>query len=129
MRRLTIALALFAIAGCYHTSPPVERDPLAMSPRGVTGEVVTSTHTYAGELLAITANDLTMLSENRIVVIPFAIMGKGDFGKIDVMLNGAPSTRHFDQLRYASRYPYGIPAPALRDLLAYLQRPKTDTVR
>jgi hypothetical protein len=56
-------------------------------------------------------------------------MGSGDFGSIDVMIKGAPSSRHFDQLRYASRYPYGIPAPALRDLLAYLQRPKTDTVK
>jgi hypothetical protein len=129
MTRVIITVALCVAASCYHTSPPVERDPLALSPRGVSGEVATNARTYTGELLTITANDLTMLSENRIVVIPFSLMGSGDFGSIDVMIKGAPSSRHFDQLRYASRYPYGIPAPALRDLLAYLQRPKTDTVK
>lgn len=129
MSRAFIMLALCATAGCYHTSPPVARDPLAMSPRGVQGSVSTSARTYVGELLAITANDLTMLSDSRIVVIPFSLVATGDFRDIDVMIRGGPSSRHFDQLRYASRYPYGIPAPALRDLLAYLQAPKTDTVR
>jgi hypothetical protein len=129
MNRVLMMLALCGAAACYHTSPPVERDPLALSPRGVNGVVATSAQTFSGELLTITANDLTMLSENRIVVIPFSLMGTGDFRDIDVMLKGAPSSRHFDQLRYASRYPYGIPVPAMQDLLAYLQRPKTDTVK
>jgi hypothetical protein len=131
MRLLPVlfAVAAAALAGCYHTSPPLDRDPVALSPRGVHGDVYTRASVYSGELLTVTANDLTMLTENRVVVIPFTQLSKGDFHSIDVMLAGAPSTRHFDQLRYASRFPYGIPTTALRAILSQFNRTATDTVK
>jgi hypothetical protein len=124
-----LALAGVLLSGCYRTSPPLARDPLAQSPLGVYGEVSTPGHTYAGELLAVSSIDLTMLAEARVVVIPFAQLAAGDFRKIDVMIKGVPSARHFDQLRYASRFPYGIPASALRAILAQYSRAAVDTVK
>jgi hypothetical protein len=132
MMRLVPVILLLAgapIAGCYNTSPPVSRDPLALSPRGVYGDVTTRAHEYSGELLSVTANDLTLLAENRVVVIPFSQLKKAEFHNIGVAIAGVPSTRHFDQLRYASRFPYGIPGTALRAILSQYNRTATDTVK
>jgi hypothetical protein len=127
--RTVFLFAALTLAGCYRTSPPLGRDPLAQSPRGVYGEATTRAHTYAGELLAVSASDLTMLAEGQVVVVPFTQLAVGDFRNIGVMIKGQPSTRHFDQLRYASRFPYGIPTPALRAILAQYSRSAPDTVK
>ncbi len=128
MKRACLILAL-SLGACLKTSPPLDRDRLAMSPYGVTGTVRTPNMVYSGELLAVTPEDLTLLTDRRVVVIPYRVVVTGDFRRIDVVIHGQPSGRHFDQLRYASRFPYGIPASALAQILSTVNATAPDSVK
>lgn len=128
-RRLAFVAAAALASACIYTSPPVAMDPVALSPLGVHGSVTAGTNAYSGELLAITTTDFVLNIGERVVVIPFAIAGPGDFSAIDVRTYGAPSAKHNDQLRYASRYPYGIPTPALTAILEAKHQAAPDTIK
>ena len=84
---------------------------------------------FEGELLAVTPADLTMLTSTGVIVIPFSQIARGVFPAIDVRISGTPSPTKFDQLRYASRFPYGIPEPAMKAILSHVIRSAPDTVR
>jgi hypothetical protein len=130
MRSALAAALLGMLAGtACHTSPDPLRDPRVLSPRGVHGEIETATRTYSGELLALTQSDFVLLTDQRLVVIPFVVAYAGKFGSIDVSTYGAPWGRHAEQLRYASRYPYGIPEPALSAILRSKAQAAPDTAK
>jgi hypothetical protein len=131
MRHMVLALcmtAIFFAGGCIYTGRSPRNDPVARSPLGVHGQIRVGRDRYAGELLAITSNDFVLLTD-RVVVIPFAIAGVGDFGSIDIGTYGAPWQIHAEQLRYASRYPYGIPAEALDAILRQHGQTAPDTAK
>jgi len=115
--------------GCIYTGGSPSKSPLANSPEGVAGVVTAATQVYEGELLAVTKADLTMRTAEAVVVIPYSLVESGGFAAIDVDIVGAPSLRNLDQLRYASRYPYGIPDAAMKAILSKLARSGPDTVR
>jgi hypothetical protein len=115
--------------GCIYTGGSPSKSPLANSPEGVAGVVTVAGNVYEGELLTVTRADLTMRTSEAVVVIPYSQIESGGFAAIDVDIAGVPSPRHLDQLRYASRFPYGIPDPALKAILSKMGRPAPDTVR
>ena len=117
------------MGGCIFTGGSPSKSPLANSPKGVSGVVAAASHIYLGELLTVTDSDLTMRTSERIVVIPYSRLERGDFSEIEVNIAGAPSRRNRDQLRYASRYPYGIPDVAMKAILSKMGRSAPDTVR
>ncbi len=84
---------------------------------------------YEGELLTVTAADLTMLTSTGVIVIPFSQIESGVFAAIDVRIAGIPSPTKLDQLRYASRFPYGIKAPVMNAILSKIGRSAPDTLR
>jgi hypothetical protein len=128
--RAAVALLIAGLAAaCIYTSPKPSEDPTLRLPYGVRGEVDVGRDRYAGELLAITGVDFVMLTDRRLVVIPFAIAGTGDFGSIGVTTYGAPWQVHSEQLKYASRYPYGIPPVALDAILRQRGQTVPDTVK
>jgi hypothetical protein len=88
-----------------------------------------SSRTYEGELLTVTRADLTMRTSEAVVVIPYSQIESGDFSAIDVGIAKAPSPRNLDQLRYASRFPYGIPDAAMKAILSKMGRSAPDTAR
>ena len=93
------------------------------------GAINVGANVYSGELLAITRTDFVLLTSSRLFVIPFPIAGSGDFSSIDIRTYGAPWQTHAEQLRHASRYPQGIPAPALSAILQSKGQTAPDTVR
>jgi hypothetical protein len=130
MRSALFAALLAMVAGtACHTSPDPLRDPRVLSPRGVHGDIDTPARRYSGELLALTGADFILLTDERLVVIPFVAAYAGRFGSIDVSTYGAPWGRHAEQLRYASRYPYGIPAEALTAILRSKAQSAPDTAK
>ena len=116
-------------SGCLFTGGSPSKSPLANSPEGVGGVVTIATQVYEGELLTVTQADLTMRTSRAVVVIPFSQIESGDFSAIDVHIARAPSPTNLDQLRYASRFPYGIPEPAMKAILSRMLRIAPDTVR
>ena len=98
-------------------------------PKGVAGVVAAASHIYEGELLTVTESDLDDADVRAVVVIPYSRLESGDFSEIDVNIVGAPSRRNLDQLRYASRFPYGIPDAAMKAILSKMGRSAPDTAR
>ena len=117
------------VSGCIYTGGSPSKSPLANSPEGVAGVVTVATHVYEGELLAVTKADLTMRTPEAVVVIPYSQIESGGFSAIDVTIVGVPSPRNLSQLRYASRFPYGIPDAAMRAILSKMGRAAPDTAR
>jgi len=117
------------VNGCIYTGGSPSKSPLANSPEGVAGIVTVAMHVYKGELLTVTRADLTMRTSEGVVVIPYSQIESGSFSAIDVDIAGAPSPTHLYQLRYASRFPYGIPDAAMKAILSKMGRSAPDTVR
>ena len=125
----TLGVLALVVSGCIYTGGSPSKAPLANSPEGVAGVVTLASHVYEGELLTVTKADLTMRTSEAIVVIPYSLVESGDFSAIDVNIAGAPSPRNLSQLRYASRFPYGIPDAAMKAILSKMGRSVPDTVR
>ena len=125
----TLGILALVVGGCIYTGGSPLKSPLANSPEGVAGVVTVATHVYEGELLTVTRADLTMRTSEAVVVIPYSQIESGGFSAIDVNIVGAPSPRNLDQLRYASRFPYGIPDAAMKAILAKMGRSAPDTAR
>lgn len=130
LRRPTLGLlvAVFG-AACIYTSRSPSNDPIVLSPRGAPGVVRVGLDLYEGELLAATSNDYVMLLPKRLVVIPYAIAWSAEFKSVSVRATGDPNDEHLTQLRYASRFPYGIPAPAMTAILGTTGQSAPDTIR
>jgi len=124
-----LGVLALVLSGCIYTGGSPAKSPLANSPEGVAGVVTVATRVYEGELLTVTRADLTMRTSEAVVVIPYSQIDSGGFSAIDVHIVGAPSSRNLDQLRYASRFPYGIPDAALKAILSRMGRSAPDTAR
>ena len=123
------ALLLACATACVHTSREPRDDPAVRSPLGVHGDIDAGTTRYSGELLTISGSDFTLLTDRGVVVIPFSLAGDGRFNAIDVRTYHAPWEVHARQLKYASRYPYGIPDVALAAILRQRGQSAPDTVK
>ena len=128
-RYLNVPLLLACAMACVHTSREPRDDPAVRSPLGVHSEIDAGNTRYSGELLAISGSDFTLLTERGVVVIPFAIAADGRFKTIDVSTYHAPWEVHAQQLKYASRYPYGIPDAALAAILRQRGQTAPDTIK
>lgn len=124
-----LGVLTLAVSGCIYTGGSPSKSPLANSPEGVAGVVTVATRVYEGELLTVTRADLTMRTSEAVVVIPYSQIESGGFGAIGVHIVRAPSPGNLDQLRYASRFPYGIPDPAMKAILSRIGRAAPDTAR
>ena len=128
VRKLSIVAAAFATA-CVYTSPSPVNDPATGSPLGARAEITAGRDQYTGELLAITAADFTLLTDRRVVVIPFDVAGIAHFRSVGIGTYGAPWPSNAEQLKYASRFPEGIPPSALDAILRTRGQTAPDTIR
>jgi hypothetical protein len=121
MRRLLAASALLATLPACMTSPSPHDYLPAVDPGGIRGDL-TSTWDHAAirvELLAVDDSSYIVLSRDRVAVAPFRAVRKAVFQPIGTTTSDgrAPSSDHRSQLKYASRFPYGIPADVMSRLL------------
>jgi hypothetical protein len=127
LRALALCCSTLASA-CLYTSRPPRSDPVARSPLGVHAEIGVGGDRYAGELLTVTGSDFVVLGD-RLVVIPFTVANAGRFSGVSVSTYGAPWPTHAEQLRFASRFPYGIPPEALTAILGARGQAAPDTAK
>jgi len=121
MRRLLAASALLATLTACRTSPSPHDYLPAVEPSGIHGDLQTTfdRNPLRVELLAVDDSSYLVLSRDRVAVAPFRVVQRAVFEPIGTTTKdgSAPSSGHRSQLKYASRFPYGIPAAAMSRLL------------
>jgi hypothetical protein len=121
MKRIVAASMLLIMDTACSTSIRVDKYLPAVEPAGIRGDLTTTLDrtVLRVELLAIDDSSYIVLARDRVAVAPFRIVQKAEFDPIGTTTrNGrAPSSDHHSQLKFASRFPYGIPAEAMSRLL------------
>jgi hypothetical protein len=73
-----------------------------------------------------------MLIGSRVAVVPYSSLYRARFtsvGDVTGHSGERPSRKERDRLTHYSRFPYGIPAPAMSALLALSGQSAPDTIR
>ena len=120
MRRLQLMLPGILLAACtLHTgSQPNNFDPAHSAP-GIRARLTLATRRLEGELLEVSDSGLVVHAPEQLVFVMFPAIVHATFEDSDVSIT---NRRRLDgeelyRLRMLSRFPYGIPADALRTLL------------
>ena len=121
------ALAASAASACVKVLGPDGRDaPQIKYNAGMTGAVTTATGEFTGELLTasdstivIAGEKITSIRTSSVTVVRFPDISRNPRTLEPKLLN---------DLKLRSRYPYGIPAPALTQLLQSRGQQTVDVV-
>ena len=121
------ALVAGASGACVKVLGPDGRDaPQIKNNRGAIGTVTTATGGFTGELLTVSDSTLVIVGA-KVTSIRTSAVTSVRFP--DVSGNSKPlNTELLNDLKLRSRYPYGIPAPALAQLLEARRQPALDVV-
>lgn len=126
--RAPLLLCLLLALGCY-TSPRPEKFRPALNPHGVMGTLSFSgKRSVRVELLEMQDSAYVVLADDRVAVAPFRLVLDATFDRIGrvAVARAAPAAKEQEQLRHASRFPFGIPAQALAALLAVHEQAAPD---
>ena len=132
---MTVFKALIAVAcvSACRTSPPPERFQPARDPSGVVGDIsLLDGRKITGELLTVGDTAYVMTVEARVTVAPYSILASSRFarvGQVTVRPGEVPSGRFREQAALYSRFPFGIPEPAMAALLGKSGQQVPDTVK
>lgn len=123
-RRLVVVLML--AAACATSVHPREFEYAV-------GTVTVGEQRFAvQELLAVQDSGYVVLVGGRVAFGPFRLVNSAWFRHpgsiVPVNSEGRPAPGRLEQLRFASRFPYGIPAPAMAALLRQSQQQAVDTL-
>jgi hypothetical protein len=132
-RRAITLVALALVSGCAPTSAHPSAFEPAHVPYGVQGTLRVGATTYHDvELLAVQDSGYVVLTNSRIGVAPFRDVSLARFRRFGYAVptdrNGIPTADAREQLRFLSRFPYGIPAPAMAALLQHAGQQAPDTL-
>ena len=121
MKRSVIPAALALLSACMTSAHPASFEP-ARGPRGVEGTIVVSGRTHSPvELLAIHDSGYVVLVGGRVGFASFPAVTRAWFRQLGPSVAtdrmGVPAPDMREQLRFASRFPYGIPDQAMAALL------------
>lgn len=121
MKRIGLAGMCLAAAACVAHFGPQPREFIpATTGAGIGATLAVAQTSITGELLEVRDTAVVILTPDRVLLVPFRAIAHGTFAHTDVKItNGRPSgPDDMMDVRMLSRYPYGIPADALRRLLA-----------
>lgn len=130
---IRLASVMMLVLCACRTSPDPRRFGPANSPTGITGSVrVAGGGEVVGELLAVTDTAYVMLVNSRVTMAPYAVLTTAHFayvGRVTDSLGEAPSGKRRQRLELYSRFPFGIPGPAMSALLAKAGQSAADNAR
>jgi hypothetical protein len=120
-RPLVVVLATAGIAvaasACY-TGPAAQTFKPAVTGHGATGTLYLRRSQVTGELIELRDSAYVMLNTDGLLLVPFGIVRDAKFGGVVAYYGGAPGGSTKEKLRLVSRFPAGMPAPALQAILA-----------
>jgi hypothetical protein len=129
MKRLSIVALVVSLTACL-TSPPALTVAQADTQRGALGSVYMSDGTqHSGELLALDDSTIVLLTRDRVAIgslSRISLMSFDDFATNEVGPERHLSSRTLRKGRQASRFPYGITAPVMANLLANAKQTAPD---
>ena len=112
-----VALALVTTGACT-TGPAAKEFRVLREARGAEIMVQGPTAQLKGELLEVREEHLLIWDGCRLLLAPFARIRDSGFVTVEPKwIAGVPSDAEREELRLLSRYPAGIPAAALSELL------------
>jgi len=130
---LAVSIMLAAAACVVRTGHPASEDARVVSAQGIIGTLsLSSGGTATGELLSVDEAAFVILADTRVLVVPFSAISSGTFSRpgaqhnTRIPIRGSPTAERQRELRDHSRYPYGIPAPAMAALLNRAGQSKPD---
>ena len=117
-----LLISTLALGGCHFGTRAQTFGP-AQGPEGVhTGITTMGAGWISGELLEVQDTALLVLSDERLVLVPFDLMRSAQFDEMgsDTTISDqeAPSIAARERLRLVSRFPQGVTAELLEELLA-----------
>jgi hypothetical protein len=120
MKRLAPIVMMLLTACVIHAGPGPDSYPPAHSASGLSTSLVLATSRVDGELLEVRDSALVILTQDRVVLVPFTTIDSGSFAhsRVAVGHGKKPAWDDFESIRLLSRYPQGIPPEALRRILA-----------
>lgn len=120
MRVATLALlAAVATLGCIVRTGPQATTEIASRPGGSPIMIFAAGGTVDGELLEVSDTAFVVLTPTDVVIAPLAVADSARFldrGRL-IMQYGPLTPERRETLRLISRYPPGMPEPAVRSLL------------
>ena len=134
MRRVLLAaIACSVAAGCM-SSPPVEKSPRIRTAEGIAAKLVLlSGNSVTGELLALDTAAVTLLAGPGIVVVRHEAVSEAHFAGYHRLTRDRQAyvveRERWERIRLESRYPYGIPEPALTAIMRARNQARIDTLR
>ena len=137
MKRPLALFALVASTACVvRTGWEAREDPRARPHRGASIRLEgRDDHSLDGELLAVDSSAYTVLTGDRVTVIPVASWLHGmvsypdDRRNVWLYLRGVPGPANMIEARSHARFPAGIPDPVWAALLERTKQTRPDTVR
>ena len=117
-----LVVSALAACGCHFGTRTQTFGP-ARGPGGVAAEIVTPAGSWvSGELLEVQDTALLVLSDQRIVLVPYSLVRSAQFDQMNrnTMILGqvTPSVAVREELRLVSRFPQGVTPGLLEELLA-----------
>lgn len=131
MKRILIPLLVnLALSGCY-IGRSAERVELAVAPRGATVQLQTLRGAVNGELLEVQDTALLVLTQQRVTLVPYRIIRRGDVELLREVTSAGrqPSAARRQRLSRISRFPHGIDPDTRRALLAAYDQVEIEVVR
>jgi hypothetical protein len=109
-------LSVVVLAACA-VGRKIDTVPAVITAHGVQGSTRVADRTFTGEVMTATDSSIVMLTtEGRLVEIPADHMRRVDFRPF-LRQETRPTPQDLARLLRVSRFPYGIPDVALRELL------------
>ena len=133
MRPVALFLLAAALAAGCMTSPPASRSPRIHSADGIMATLhLANGDTLAGEMLALDTAAFTLAAARGVVVVRHALVSRAAFpgyGSIHRDASGyLVDVDRWRRIQLESRYPHGIPAPALDAFLRVSGQARPDTL-
>ena len=118
MRALALA-ALVLVTGCVMRVGQHVRDyPAATRAEGTQVAITTYADSIQGELVEARDTALVVASPTRLALVPLRWITVASFADLRRRPERPLSQSDIERLRFLSRYPYGMPSPALSAMLS-----------
>ena len=132
---LTLALAATA-AGCSYGMTAAKFRP-ATDPHGVMGTITTGSSVLRGELIEVQDAALILLASGdgeggRLRLVPYSVVRSSQFeqlaGRYSIRNGNPPAGEVRERLRLVSRFPHGMSAQVLAELLKTTGQTQLDAI-
>src|SRR5689334_9066599 len=128
-RSISVLGAVLLLGACHFTGPSAGSFTPAVSGHGVETRLSLGKRRIDGELLQVRDTAYVLMAADGVLIVPFAAVDEAHFEDLGSIGGGAPPAEWRDRLEIASRFPQGLSAETLDQLLACTRQSEPRYVR